>query len=187
MDNQVAKDLMSKIAQDPMARPLFQRNAVLGFSTNPDYWLLLRLTEAGEMGAQVHRANDPALNDAHVKLAFAPEDLAAVAAGNKPSGAPQVTGSDQTLQAQLFMLLGIEGGAGGGGGSYLLSRQMIYDAQLSPKRDEFSIFTQHDDTASIGWEWRVETGVRSDGTHFAISTGLTDPKCEIPPPQERST
>ena len=183
---------MSRIAENPMARPLFQRGTTLVFQSDPKVALMLTLAPGGELGAQLYRAEDPALQSAPCRLTFDPEDLASVARGGQARKPPDVAGADQNLARQVLLLLGIQeaatqrGPGAAGPNAFEMSRSMVLDAQLSPDRQTFAVYRQSDAGAYDVRHWRVETGVTHDGWAFAVSVGLTDPNCPIRQPPHKT-
>ncbi len=178
---------MQRIAENPVARPLFQRGAVLAIQDDPNFVLLLTLSSDGGLGAQLHRATDAAVEEADCRIRFESEDMISVAQGRSCANPPDISGSDPALARQLMHVLGLDaarsqGGPAGvsGGGSLDTARVMVYDAQLAQGRRTFPAFSAQAPGPHDCRDWRVEAGVRSqDGIHFAVSVGLTDPTCPI--------
>lgn len=184
---------MQRIVDSPVARTLFQRGAVIAFSTQPDLVLMLGFSASGELGAQLHRGDDPALEKADCQLNFTPEALAAVAQGGACTEPPDITGKDEALARSVLMVLGIEhantqlggGGVGQQGGSFELSREAVLDVQLSRDRQVYSAFNAREPGPFDCRHWRVEAGIRSEGLAFAVSVGLTDPSTPLRPPRNQ--
>lgn len=177
---------MQRLVENPVSRPLFQRGALLAIQDDADYVLMLTLTQDGGLGAQLHHATDPAVEQADCRIRFEPADFLSVAQGQGCPGAPDISGKDAALARQVMHVLGIQeaatqhGPSGVGAGSLDMTRSMILDAQLAPGRRTFGVFSARDPGPHDCREWRIEAGVRpQDGIHFAVSVGLTDPGCPV--------
>lgn len=190
MDQQTATALAQRIADSPMARPLFQRAASIAFKDDPKTVVVFVLTAEGGLSLEQRWADDPSLNDVTAMLTCEPEDLQEIAAGRQPRNPPDITGKDATLAQQVLLVLGVEGvtqtggGAVGGGTSSLeMSRDMVYDSQLGGDRQIFSPFNAREPGPFDCRHWRIEAGITGEGHHFAVTAGLSDPATAIPAPQ----
>ncbi len=190
MDAQVANALAQRIIDNTVSRSFFQRAVRIAFQDDPATAVVLTFSADGGLGLQQFHADDPSLNDVPCRLEFTPDSLRSVANGGACNDPPDITGTDEALARQVMMILGIAdgntqlgpGGVGQQGGSFEMTRQMVLDTQLSPDRQVFSVFNSRDPGPYDMRHFRIEAGVTSEGLHFAVSVGLTDPATPLRPP-----
>jgi hypothetical protein len=175
------------VADNPVARSLFQRGCRIAFRDDQKTAVVLTLEAGGQLGLQQHWADDAALQTVDCALEFTPEALQSVASGGACMDPPSVSGRDVALGQQVLLVLGIElgdrdsdrTGPVGDGPQLALTRSMVLDAQLAPERQAYSVFTAHDPGPYDCRHWQIEAGVTPQGLHFAVSVGLTDPQTPL--------